>query len=45
MNKHKLVSFIKSGVRIIGFFLLVFSIPWGVAILLIAEILGIIEEM
>ena len=42
---HKRVSFIKSFFRIAGFFALPFSIVSGAAILIIAELLGIAEEL
>lgn len=48
MNQHKKISFIKSGVRLIGCFLGILAFPGFYAaafyFLFIAEILGIIEE-
>lgn len=42
---HKLTSFIKSGIRIIGYLFLPFSIEIACAILLISELVGVIEEL
>lgn len=44
MNYHKIVSYIKSGVRVIGYSTLFWSIPVGAIILIVAELLGIAEE-
>jgi hypothetical protein len=41
---HKQISFIKSGVRILGY-LAIFWIPiTGIVLLIVAEIVGIVEE-
>tara|TARA_B110000444_G_C18814962_1_gene584637 strand:+ start:168 stop:386 length:219 start_codon:yes stop_codon:yes gene_type:complete len=42
---HKITSFIKSGVRIIGYGFLPFSMEIACAVLLISEFVGIIEEL
>ena len=42
---HKIVSFIKSGVRILGYLLLPFSLPIAAGVLIFSEIIGIIEEL
>jgi len=42
---HQIVSFIKSGVRILGYLLIPFSLPWAAGILVFSEIIGIIEEL
>ncbi len=42
---HKIVSFIKSGVRLGGYFLLMFNLEVAVGILILSEIIGIIEEL
>jgi len=42
---HKIVSFIKSGVRILGYLLIPFSLPLAAGILVFSEIIGIIEEL
>lgn len=44
-KNHKIVSFIKSGVRIVGYCYLPFDITIGVIILVISEIIGILEEL
>ena len=45
MNKHRNISFIKSGIRILGFIVLVFNIYVPAVLLIAAEVVGIIEEM
>jgi hypothetical protein len=42
---HKYVSFIKSGVRIIGYAFLPFNLVIATIILIFSEIIGIIEEL
>jgi len=44
MTFHKTISYVKSITRICGFLWLLWSIPWGVVVLIWAEILGIAEE-
>jgi len=44
-KKHQLISFIKSGARLIGYAVLLYSIPHAVAILIISEVIGIVEEL
>lgn len=44
-RKHRDISFLKSGVRIIGFALLPIDIVWAAIFLIGAEALGIIEEL
>jgi hypothetical protein len=41
---HKLLSFIKSGIRIYGYILFPFSMTWAMLVLILAEIIGILEE-
>ena len=43
-KKHQIVSFIKSGIRILGYACIPFSLGWATAILILSEIIGIIEE-
>ena len=43
-KKHKLVSFIKSVIRIFGYALLPFHLVASVIFLILSEIVGIIEE-
>ena len=44
-KRHRYVSFIKSGVRIVGYLLIPFSLPLAVGVLVFSEIIGIIEEL
>ena len=44
-RKHQLVSFLKSGVRLLGYILLPFNLYLAVGVLLVSEIIGIIEEL
>ena len=44
-KKHQLISFIKSGIRLLGYVLIPFNIPITVGVLVISEIIGIIEEL
>ena len=42
---HRYVSFMKSGVRILGYALLPFNLGWAVTFLILSEGIGIIEEL
>ena len=42
---HQVISFIKSGIRILGYGLLLYSVPIAVGVLIISEAIGIIEEL
>jgi hypothetical protein len=42
---HKIVSFIKSGVRIIGYGLIPFNLTIACIVLIFSELIGIVEEM
>ena len=44
-KKHQIVSFIKSGIRILGYILIPFDLLWAAGILVVSEIIGIIEEL
>ena len=44
-KKHQLVSFIKSAVRIVGYFITPFSLPLAAGVLILSEAIGIIEEL
>jgi hypothetical protein len=44
-KKHQIVSFIKSGIRILGYGLLPFNLVASVIFLILSEIVGIIEEL
>lgn len=42
---HQIVSFIKSGVRIIGYGLIPFNLIAAAIVLVVSEVIGIIEEL
>jgi len=42
---HRRISFVKSGIRIVGYALIPFSLVWATGILILSEIIGIIEEL
>ena len=42
---HKVISFIKSGIRIAGYCLIPFDLTYAVVTLIASEVVGIIEEM
>jgi hypothetical protein len=42
---HQLISFIKSGIRIVGYILLPFSLETATGVLILSEIIGIVEEL
>lgn len=42
---HQTVSFIKSGVRILGYACIPFSLVWATVFLILSEVIGIIEEL
>ena len=44
-KKHQIVSFAKSGVRILGYGLLIVNLPIAVGVLIFSEVIGIIEEL
>ena len=44
-RKHQIISFIKSGIRIIGYVCIPFSLFWATAFLILSEVVGIIEEL
>ena len=44
-RKHQIISFIKSGVRILGYALLPFDLGWAVGVLIFSEVIGIVEEL
>ena len=43
--KHQIISFIKSGIRILGYSLLIVNVPIAVTTLIFSEVIGIIEEL
>ena len=42
---HRRISFIKSGIRIVGYLAIPINIPAAVALLVVSEAVGIIEEL
>ena len=42
---HQNISFIKSGIRILGYGLLLYNVPIAVGVLIFSEAIGIIEEL
>ena len=44
-DDHQKLSFIKSGIRIVGYLAIPFSIPLAVALLVASEVVGIVEEL
>tara|TARA_B110000908_G_C9986082_1_gene327666 strand:- start:201 stop:491 length:291 start_codon:yes stop_codon:yes gene_type:complete len=42
---HKIISFIKSGVRILGYAFLPFDLVIATGILIFSEVIGIVEEL
>jgi hypothetical protein len=44
-KKHQIISFIKSGVRILGYIFIPFDLGAAVTLLVVSEAIGILEEM
>jgi len=44
-KKHQKISFIKSGIRLLGYILLPFDLGIAMGILIVSEIIGIFEEL
>lgn len=44
-KKHQVISFIKSAVRIAGYFILPFNLTIAAIVLILSEVIGIIEEL
>ena len=44
-KKHQLVSYIKTGSRILGYLLLFVDVPTAAGVLVMSEIVGIVEEL
>ena len=42
---HQIISFIKSGIRIIGYVLIPFDLFVAASVLVFSEIIGIVEEL
>ena len=44
-KKHQIVSFVKSGIRIIGYIFIPIDLGAAVALLVVSEGIGIVEEL
>ena len=44
-KKHQQISFVKSGIRILGYIFIPFDLGVAVTLLVVSEAVGIIEEM
>jgi len=44
-KKHQIISFVKSGIRILGYMFLPFNIGVAVTLLIVSEAVGILEEL
>ena len=44
-KKHQIISFVKSGVRILGYGFIPFNIGVAVTLLIVSEAVGIVEEL
>ena len=44
-QKHQIISFIKSAVRILGYGFIPFNLATATIILILSEIIGIVEEL
>ena len=44
-KKHQIISFVKSGIRILGYIFIPFDLGAAVALLVVSEAVGIIEEL
>ena len=44
-RNHQMISFIKSGIRILGYVFLPFDLTIAMGVLFFSEIVGIIEEL
>ena len=44
-KKHQQISFVKSGIRILGYIFIPFNISVAVTLLIVSEAVGILEEL
>ena len=42
---HQIISFVKSGVRILGYIFIPFNLGAAVTLLVVSEAIGIVEEL
>ena len=44
-KNHQIISFVKSGVRILGYIFIPFNLGAAVTLLVVSEAIGILEEL
>ena len=44
-KKHQIISFVKSGIRILGYIFIPLDLGAAVVLLVVSEAVGIVEEM
>ena len=44
-KKHQQISFVKSGIRILGYIFIPFDLGVAVTLLVVSEVVGILEEL
>jgi hypothetical protein len=44
-RKHQIISFIKSGIRIVGYAFIPFNLVIAAVVLIFSEVVGILEEL
>jgi hypothetical protein len=44
-KKHQIISFVKSGIRILGYIFIPFDLGAAVTLLVVSEVVGIVEEL
>ena len=44
-KKHQIISFIKSGIRILGYCFIVINLWMAAILLILSEVVGILEEL
>ena len=44
-KKHQIISFVKSGIRILGYIFIPFDLGAAVTLLVVSEAVGIVEEL
>ena len=44
-KKHQQISFLKSGIRILGYIFIPFNLGVAVTLLIVSEAVGIVEEL
>ena len=44
-KKHQIISFVKSGIRILGYIFIPIDLGAAVTLLIVSEAVGIVEEM